>query len=352
MALPRTTYDTQSCVAPSAALTDFSLLIDLSRMTSAWWSKVNTSDGTKGRAAKDADGTELATDWIDFDDSAETGWLRVKWSGTLGTKSDRTVRIYPPFSGNTPYAASDTYGSDNAYKSAFQIYYPDAGGTDRTSNGNDALSFIGGITAGGATGQTGAATDWDGSDDSIYIPHVLSGLTTATVMVWVNVDTDADGGILWDGNHGGSRPFGMWYDTNGASDRMGYMVTDSGGQYSGAKYSANASLSTGTWYHVAVRFDAGFSPNPQMASFVDGALSGTTSEVAGLTEISTTNVDLALGGKGDATRIMDGKMCEFMIADSVLSLAEINQEFDQGSSQSTFWGTWANTPPRRVFHVL
>ena len=343
MALPTTTYDTQSCIAPNGTLTDFSLLIDLSRMTTEWWSAVDTSDGTKGRAAKDSDETELATDWIDFDDSAETGWLRVKWSGSLGTKASRTIRIYPPVSGNTSYAASDTYGSDNAYKSDYQIYYPDAGGTDRTSNGNDALSFVGGIVAGGATGETGAATEWDGVNDSIYIPHVLSGLTTATVMMRIYIDTDADSGLLWDGNHGASRPWGMWYDTNGGgTDRMGFMVTDDGGQYSGAKYTANGSLAIGGWYHVAVRFDAGYSPNPQLVGFVDGSLSGSNHQIAGLTEVSTTNDDLALGGKGPSTHILDGRMCEVMIANTVISDDEISHEAQQGSDQSTFWGTWSN----------
>jgi hypothetical protein len=100
---------------PASAQTDFSLLVDLSTMPAEWWASVDTADGTKGRAAKDDGATELATDWIDFDSGAETGLVRVKWTGTLASSGVQKVRIYSPRASRSSYGATDTYGSDNAY---------------------------------------------------------------------------------------------------------------------------------------------------------------------------------------------------------------------------------------------
>ena len=75
MTLPATMYSKNTIPNPTSALTNFSVMIDLANMGADWWTANGTeADGTKGRAAKD-DGTELATDWIDFDHAAETGWV-------------------------------------------------------------------------------------------------------------------------------------------------------------------------------------------------------------------------------------------------------------------------------------
>lgn len=121
MALPATTYDTATLVNPSSSLTDFALVVDLSRMSAAWWAAVDTTDGTKGRAAKDSGPTELACDWLDFDSVNETGWLRVKWSGTLASSGTQTLRVYPPQAANASVSASDTYGSNNAYNANYEL---------------------------------------------------------------------------------------------------------------------------------------------------------------------------------------------------------------------------------------
>ena len=103
MALPATGYGTATISNPDGALTDFTLMIDLSRMHASWWAAVDTADGTKGRAAK-SDDTELATDWIDFNDSLETGWLRVKYTGTLSASGTQTIKIFPPVAANSSTA--------------------------------------------------------------------------------------------------------------------------------------------------------------------------------------------------------------------------------------------------------
>jgi len=148
---------------PSAALTDFTLLVDLSDMPANWWSAVDTSDGTRGRVYKGDGSTRLACDWIDFDDTAETGLLRVKWTGTLATSGTQQLWIEPPVTTNATVAADDTYGSDNAYDDVIEAYWPlTSDANDRTVNGHDGTGETG-ITYGADTGLCGPATDFEGS---------------------------------------------------------------------------------------------------------------------------------------------------------------------------------------------
>ena len=154
---------------PSSALTDFTLLVDLSNMPSSWWAAVDTSDGTRGRVYKGDGTTRLSCDWINFNNVAETGILAVKWSGALAASGTQQLWIEPPLSTNAAVAASDTYGADNAYDSYYAGFWIDGGITDRTANGNDGTAQ-GGASAGGGSGVLGSATDFDGTDDFINVP--------------------------------------------------------------------------------------------------------------------------------------------------------------------------------------
>lgn len=157
MPLPATIYDSATFVPPTADLTDFTLLVDLSRMSAAWWAAVDTSDATRGRAAK-SNGTELAVDWLSFN-GVDAGWARIKWSGTLNTSGPHTLRIYPPLAANAAVAAGDTYGQYAAYDASWEGYWPlieDA--NDRTVNARHGTAPGGQVYGGHSGGPLGAAT--------------------------------------------------------------------------------------------------------------------------------------------------------------------------------------------------
>src|SRR5690606_5987295 len=124
MALPDTGYALLEVSNPSSALTDFSLLVDLSLLPQGWWDAVDTSDPTKGRAAKDAGEVELPCDWIAFDADTQTGWLRVLWTGTLASTGEQLLRVYPPVEANASVAAGETYGQYAAYDEDWAAYWP------------------------------------------------------------------------------------------------------------------------------------------------------------------------------------------------------------------------------------
>ena len=334
MALPSSTYDTATLVNPTSSLTDFTLIVDLSRMSAAWWASVDTTDGTKGRAAKDSGPTELACDWIDFDNVAETGLLRVKWSGTLATTGTQTLRIYPPQAANASVAANATYGSDNAYDSDWAGYWPLHDEFDRTANGYD-LTAQGGVTAGGVAGKIGAATDFDGTDDWFErtgtVPNTGPG---KTLMAWVKYDT----------RNYVSRILEI-QDSSTSSYQQLLHVLDlhRANEYDGTTQASSTSfaiLSNGVWYHQAAQFIT----TTSRYSWRDGVRAGEGTISCDSTGDGTADrLGIGSSSTGGGTH-MDAQI-QHVQAHSVSRADEwIEYEYDQTNDQATFWGTWTNVP--------
>lgn len=211
MAVPASGYDIATITNPGSALTDFTLMIDLSRMTTDFKTNWNSSDGGRGRASKNDGTTELACDFIDIDHTAKTGWLRVKWSGTLASTGTQKIRIFPPNTANTLYASADTYGSDNAYDAGWEGYYPVFGDTgtiltDRTSHGEDG-SLDPGVTISGDKLVFGADTQ----GVNLMASKPLDGGTEFTIIIEANATNIlSDRGLFYTDLHEGGEPLLFW----------------------------------------------------------------------------------------------------------------------------------------------
>lgn len=333
MPLPSTTYDTATLVNPTSALTDFTLMVDLSRMSAAWWAAVDTSDGTKGRAAKD-DGTELAVDWIDFDDIGETGWARVKWSGTLAASGSQTLRIYPPMAANASVAASDTYGSDNAYDADWLGYWPLGDLSDRTANGLDLTAF--GSPTSGVASKVGDGYTFDGSTQYLLNNGGFSlAQLEYTLMVWVNPSSLAV-----------TQPTAVNVGS-AVSSGEGYLRSriTSGthrpqiNPHGGSAQDDAGSVTTGAWQHFGAVTTA-----TTIESFYNGAGSGSPGTY------SATPADwqsVAIGCRVVSTirqHHFAGTLNEAQVHTVARSAAWIEQEYDQTNDQVAFFGTWTNNP--------
>ena len=324
MPLPSTGYATAAATNPASALTDFTLVVDLADMPAEWWAAVDTSDGTKGRAAKD-DGTELPADWIDFDDVNETGWLRVKWSGTLASSGTQTVRIYPPVAANSSYAAGDTYGQDNAYDASWEGYWPLHDGNDRTANGND-LTAGGGVTFGNAAGKVGDATDFE-LGSSQYATAGTTGLSASagTVLGWHRPETVApDSYFIFGHFNSGNR---IYVHVTNLQTYVG--VGDDfivGG--------AGSVVSAGNWYHSGLTWNGG-----TWARFFGGA----QAETGSYTNLSSIGATLAVGAlwNGSASNHYDGVLDDVQMHSVARATAWIDAEHDQTNDNAGFWGAWA-----------
>ncbi len=325
--VPATDHASQSVTA-GGDLTDFSLLVDLSTMPSEWWTAVDTTDGTRGRVFKE-DLTALAVDWIDFNDTAETGWARVKWSGTLSSSVANSIRIYPPVLANVSVAVGDTFGAYGAYDSNWLAYWANAGTVDRTGNQIDGIAQ-GSPTIGGATGKVGKGTDFNGSTQYIDAiasgTDVLVGLSAFSVYGWGELDAlTADGRML---SRWGATQFALWMDTGGSGDGWAFRVLGSTGDIS---IGENNSDATTSFQHIRGVYDGSGSE-----IFVD-ASSTATGAAVGTVDADTaspTQIGKLLSG------FFDGVLNEIQMHSVARSDNWGTEEYSQSNNNVTYWGTW------------
>lgn len=332
MPLPATTYDTATATAPGSNQTDFTLLVDLSLMSSAWWAAVDTSDPTKGRAAKD-DETELAVDWVDFDDTAETGWARILWSGTLASAGSDVLRIYPPVSGNASVAAGDTYGQYNAYNSGWAGYWP-------LGDLNNRCAATGHLTAynsptSGIAGKVGEAYRLDDAS-SQYLMNETEGpfLTDfpATIMCWARHN-----------DFGATQPTPFCSGGNASEGyiRLRYnsgfkpQASMSGGTFE----DSGGSLSVDTWYHLCARLTSS-----EIEAFVDSVGSGSPTSHSTTWKNNSASVVGARRTNTVMAHYMSGDVQECQMHGVERGDDWIAHEYNQSNDQSSFWGSWSNVP--------
>jgi hypothetical protein len=317
---------------PSSSQTDFSFIVDLSNLPHDWWDLVDTTDGTKGRASK-ADGTtELPTDWIDFDSTAQTGLVRVKYTGSKSSTVDEPVWIYPPKAANPSYGVSDTYGQYNAYDTSYAGYYPLGGGTDRTSNQNN-LTGYGSPVEGDSTGPVGSSTEYNGTTQ--YFEADVSEVTSAplTMIAWANVDAlrvyttaiqlsnkSVQGDYFALSEHNSSN--GVWYWTRTAASS------------SGGRVLSTDQITANTWYMWS-----GVENNSSSRSFkINDGIATTNSA-----DLSPSGVDrTSIGRSGDSTpsSYFNGKLAQISVHSVARDENWISYEYAQTADNSTFWGTW------------
>jgi hypothetical protein len=311
---------------PSSALTDFTLIVDLSNMPANWWSAVDTSDGTRGRVYKGDGTTRLACDWIDFDDVNETGLLRVLWSGTLASTGTQQLWIEPPVSTNASVSASDTYGSDNAYDANWLGYYPSGGGADRTSNGNDGTG-AGGVTAGDSSGIVGSATSYDGTDDRTELPvGIFDSASAGTICAWFNTDDASTAQSIYTGGDFRNR---LYLNLNSS----GYLYARVGDE---TEWTTGTPVSTSTWYHGSLYWSSG-----SQSLSIDAASPSSQSYSGSWGNIEAEAIGAYEDRGGVANTIFDGLISEVHLHSVSRGADWISHEYDQTNDNATFWGTWS-----------
>ena len=320
---------------PSAALTDFTLWVDLSDMPGDWWSAVDTADGTKGRAYKGDGSTRLACDWIDFDNGGNTGWLRVLWSGTLASSGTQQLWIEPPLDSNDSVAAADTYGSDNAYASDDEGYYPiygDSGSpvTDRTSNGEDISWSDADITV--SSDVLEFTNGHSGVD--LMSGKPLDGASGFTVTGFFRPDSiTLDGGIFYTDTHGANEPILFWFD-NAATDHVAALITTGDGTTGSLYAGATADLSE---HYLSLVYDGS-----NVRLYIDGSedTSGDFPDALTGTIEASGQGDYIMGNDTGFNKDYDGGMRHMRIKSAGVSAAWVSEEYAQLNDNATFWGSW------------
>lgn len=320
-------FDLWTIQNPSQDLTDFSLYIDLSRATTFWWSLVDTNDPTRGRAAKEGGGIELPTDWIDFDRSSMTGWVRVKWINTLSVSGTQRVQIFPPQLSNPPYAVSDPFGSQNAYPDNLQMYLPNGGGDDRSSNGLTATTHGAPILA---AGKTVRAYTFDG-DDSFEMSPTATPIGIAdsySLSAWVNIPAGGGGQIICSDLINGSG--GRHWQFRVTDGLLTFIPFRNGGTPIVTVRGTTDIRGTG-WRHILANFE-----NSRQEIFID-----TVSESAGTEPFDNTNLALTIeiAANDIVNERLTGLVAEASIYNTQLTAGFYLHEYAQTNNNALFWGT-------------
>ena len=337
MALPAAGYIKAPYAAPSADISGYVAFVELPANAS-FWSDVNSSDGSRGRAALDSGPTELASDWIAFDDGGESGYVACYIGDAYAAASEaaRTVRLYSPNTRNVAYSPSDTYGSDNAYASDDEGYYPiygDSGSpvTDRTSNGEDISWSDADITV--SSDVLEFTNGHSGVD--LMSGKPLDGASGFTVTGFFRPDSiTLDGGIFYTDTHGANEPILFWFD-NAATDHVAALITTGDGTTGSLYAGATADLSE---HYLSLVYDGS-----NVRLYIDGSedTSGDFPDALTGTIEASGQGDYIMGNDAGFNKDYDGGMRHMRIKSAGVSAAWIAEEYAQLNDNATFWGTWS-----------
>ena len=329
-------YDEAPATNPGSALTDFTLLIDISTLSADWKAAVQSDAGdircTKG------DDTEIPLDVINFayNAGAPTGFIRVLWSATLASSGTQNLRVYVGHGTAVAYDANETYGSDNAYDEYWEAYIPmQEDAKDRTSHSND-FTAQGSITIGGATGQFGDATTFDGSDDALTRADAVCSAEPFTFMCWANDDTTGD--VIIGINNSGDPDDGwaLYKHSSGGNKVSAMAVDDDGPTYAYGK--STDSMPASGWFHAAAVFASDTSRTGYMNAVPGSA------DTTSVTANPAADPETAIGRtpRYDSADYV-GDLQDAQIHSTDRATAWIAEEYAQSNDQPAFWGVWAWT---------
>lgn len=333
MSIPNDTkgYDTIAIQASEVPgdLTDYIVYLDLSQLSSDWWSNVD-SNGDTIRITSGDGSTEYAREIVQIDTSGQTGEVHFLLDGTLSSTTDTDIRVYCGGSASG-YSETDTYGKHNVWPSEYKGVWHLNDFNDSTGNSNDG-SGNGGVTAGDATGQLGSATNFDGSDDYIDLSSLSSFDDKKTVSSWVNFDTVPSGDAVFVHSRDTDNDrddFILYY--NDGTELKG-ILTDSNGDVYETTYSWTPN--TGQWYYITLV------GNSDIELFLDGSsVASSSSTIYNNTSFNAPD-GLTIGSHATIKDYFDGSIDETRIAKTLARTSNwITTEYNNQSDPSTFFGS-------------
>ena len=200
-------------------------------------------------------------------------------------------------------------GNTKSYSGSGTTWY------DLTGNGNTG-TLTNGPTYNSANG---GSLVFDGADDYVNLGSFFN-YQTFTIELWVNPGaTQTTYADIFDNNHTGTQNFVLQQNVNDVNN-YGFGVNDGSGSISAT---GTIVLTANTWAHLAFTF----SPSTRVSAYVNGALHSQGALANGRT-INYASQSLALGRwQYGAARHWNGKISSFKVYNSLLTAAEIQQNF-------------------------
>ena len=330
-----THYDKATPDNPASTKTDFTFYVDMSDLTPTWWANVR-SDGGDIRVSDSSD-VQLAVDVIHFNFSAKTGFLAFR-STKLNTGEEFRIWCGDPSAATE--AAASTFGRHNAYASHVDAFYPDGGGTDRTSNARDLTATHGGSgppTAGDVVGPIGGSlgTAYVRADFQNYQLNGVTGLggdVPLTLIGWAwSASTDLTQTLV--SLSTGSSTVGssaIQFNTNTKAQFLrGELVGSLGVENAAVTYTAS------TWEHLT----GAFVSTTDYSAWLNGANEGNATVLVRGANVPTR---ILIGANQFAAQNLDGRASLVAIHAGVTLSEDWITYHATMEDQTTFWNGWTN----------
>lgn len=233
------------------------------------------------RFSSDLSGTtEIPFEVVSLDSVNETAeiWVKVP---TVYYNTDTVFYIWYGNASATPYAANDTYGSQNVWTNYKAVYHFNSLVSDSSASART-LTNNGGILQ-DTSSKLGSGTNYGASNSSKYFTNTTmpaTGSTGFTIQFWIKTSQTTNGNVYsvgWD--NGSARSFQFILNSVNANKIRAYW---SGGLY--ALYSSTT-INDGNWHRITYTYAGGSSG--AMALYVDGSLEDSTTGTGGLSDQST-----------------------------------------------------------------
>lgn len=220
-------------------------------------------------------------------------------------------------------------GSALGYDSALESFYEldDTSASDSSGNGNDGT--VNGASS-GATGISNHCFSFDGTEDSIDVPHVLSGLSQGSYSVWVNANSFGEEKAILGDWDGGS--IVLYYnDSNN--------VWSFAARFGGTIQKVTGGVpTTGSWVHLVVTYDGSI-----LKLYVDDTEVDSTSASGSLDSESDIQLGTDEGNSNSNHNYWDGRIDEVRTYSRGLSSTEVSELYNNPGSADLGSGSGEDT---------
>lgn len=258
--------------------------------------------------------------------SATEGHVKI---ASLTSTSD----LYGDYDGiRSDYATTATYGAEAVWADYLLVSH-NGGGDDSTSGSNNGVAY-GGVVSGDSVGKIGDATDYNGSGDYFRVNSIPLNINgRISVSAWINNDETPSGQQYpWEsGSTSDSIAFTISARRNSSNMDM-YTIRNNGSVYG---ITGQSGVSTSNWHQINQIIDT----SDSMSMYIDGAFKSSTS-IAGIT--LRLNEYINIGADRANGRKWNGLIDEFRVSEVEFSADRIETEYNNQSSENTFWGEWAD----------
>lgn len=341
--------DYADAALPTAATTIHSpiVLIDLGVvMPQSWWDNVTINDPRYGRVSFDdaveEAATQIAAHWLDFDSTLQQGWIWFRHEGDLLSSDNKSIRVYPPDTGNNPILPKDrSLGAQGTYQD-FGIVV--AGGQTEDISDNPGYDNVISAPSVVTDGIFGDALSFDGAANEIQFRKKVFPVgfdADYTIDAWIRVPSGvltADNNVVFSENN----PLNL-------NDRtILYELTNFGSATDDMRLFTNeegvASTELGIiqdprgqgWIHIIFTKREAFSVDHR--SYVNGTIGSQNNQSDDLHGGNIFNIGT---DPSRVDRYYEGDIGIFRVRDIGYTEDHVQYITDMEGNQATFWGTWS-----------